>query len=230
MYQGCKTMYEMLNFTYDSDVSPEYKFQNDFSFVSGSRGVIGKNDRDECLVLSREWRKWLQRGRGMSVKSEVGCLGVLKKCRKILADICEMALCTGWLKLLSAFFFLSIIFACCSWHVQLIILLSCSIYLLLYWCWPLRGVMSHFCYFRWAIIIRVISCYNCCTVCNLDHPVHFCAAAIPLELLSLLMCSCRCARGSHLVSTRALVLSGCSVELWVVYHCGQLVSVNRLRR
>jgi len=34
------------------------------------------------------------RDRGMSVKSEVGCLSVLKKCQKILADFfCEMALC-----------------------------------------------------------------------------------------------------------------------------------------
>jgi len=48
-------MYEMLNFAYDSDVSPEHKFQNDFSFIRGSRGVMtGKNDEDECVVFSRE--------------------------------------------------------------------------------------------------------------------------------------------------------------------------------
>jgi hypothetical protein len=48
-------MYEMLNFAYDSDVSPEYKFQNDFSFIIVSRVVMtGKNDRDKCLVLSRD--------------------------------------------------------------------------------------------------------------------------------------------------------------------------------
>lgn len=45
----------MLNFAYDSDVSPEHKFQNDFSFIRGSRGVMtGKNDEDECVVFSRE--------------------------------------------------------------------------------------------------------------------------------------------------------------------------------
>lgn len=167
------------------------------------------------------------RERGMSVKSEVGCLSVLKKCQKILADIYLWNGIMYQMMKAVGFFFFSVIFACCSWHVQLMILQSCNIYLLLYSCWSLRGVMSHFCYFRWAIISRVNACYNCCTVCNLDH---FCAAAIPLELLSLLMCSCRCARGSHLVSTRALVLSGCSVELWVVYHRRELVSVHRLRR
>jgi len=48
-------MYEMLNFAYDSGVSPEHKFKNNFSFVRGTRGVMtGKNDRDEYVVLSRE--------------------------------------------------------------------------------------------------------------------------------------------------------------------------------
>jgi hypothetical protein len=48
-------MYEMLNFTYDCDVSTEHKFQNDFSFIRGSRGVMtGKNDKDECVVSSGE--------------------------------------------------------------------------------------------------------------------------------------------------------------------------------
>lgn len=50
----------------------------------------------EINVLScQETERSDCRDRGMSVKSEVGCLNVLKKCQKILADFfCEMALCT----------------------------------------------------------------------------------------------------------------------------------------
>jgi hypothetical protein len=78
-------MHEMLNFTHDSDVSPEHEFQNYFSFIRDSRGVMtGK----KMNVLSCQESEGSDcRDRGMSVKSEVGCLSVLKKCQKILADI-----------------------------------------------------------------------------------------------------------------------------------------------
>jgi hypothetical protein len=29
LYEGCKTLYGIMNFAYDSNVSPEHKFQND---------------------------------------------------------------------------------------------------------------------------------------------------------------------------------------------------------
>jgi hypothetical protein len=48
-------MYEMLNFTYDSDVSPEHKFQNEFSFIRGSRGVMtGKNEMNVLFAEIEE--------------------------------------------------------------------------------------------------------------------------------------------------------------------------------
>jgi hypothetical protein len=90
------------------------------------------------------------RDRGMSVKSEVGCLSVLKEMSKDFGwhFSVKWHYVTRWLN------FLSVTFPCCSWHVELMILLACNIYLLLHWFWSLRGVMSHFCYFCWAIIIR----------------------------------------------------------------------------
>ena len=77
----------MLNFAYDSDVSPEHKFKNDFSFIRGSRGGVTMVRMTEVNVLScQESERSDCSDRGMSVKSEVGCLSVLKKGQKILAD------------------------------------------------------------------------------------------------------------------------------------------------